>query len=55
MALPNSAGLISRATRTMSRRAQHGTDDPAVNDGTSAGAARGDDDDDADESDDDEE
>ena len=36
----------------MSQRAQHGTDDPAVNDGT---GARGDDDDDADDSDDDEE
>ena len=46
--------MIGRTTRTMSRRAQHGTDDPAVNDGTGAGA-RGDDDDDADDSDDEEE
>jgi len=42
---------IGRATRTMSRRAQRGTDDPAV---TGTGA-RGDDDGDVDDSDDDDE
>ena len=41
--------MIGRATRTISRRAQRGTDDPAVDNRT--GAARGDDDDDADDSD----